>query len=127
VRPTRDPGLRDPGLRDRGAVALLVLLVALAVSGVAIVATVRVADVLVAADRARTAADAAALAGVLHGRGAADRVAAANGAVVVAWESVDVESSHGIGAVATDSPSVEVIIEVRVGNALATARATNAP
>ena len=112
-----------PDTTDRGAVALLVLLVALAVSGATLVATVRVADVLIEADQARTAADAAALAGVVHGRAVAERVAAENGAVIVSWISVG--APHG-----TDDPGVtgvEVTVGVRVGSAVANARATNGP
>jgi hypothetical protein len=118
VRPARD--LDRP---DRGAVALLVLLVALAVSGAVLVATVQVADVLVDADRARTAADAAALAGVVHGRDMAERVAAENGGVIVSWSSTGTGHADELRRPAT----IEVTIEVRVGNAVANARATNAP
>jgi hypothetical protein len=119
--------VRDPDTPDRGAVALLVLLVALAVSGAVLVATVHVADVLVDADRARTAADAAALAGVVHGRDVAERVAAENGGVIVAWTSVGTPlGAGGPDALAVDA-SVEVTVEVRVGSAVANARATNAP
>jgi hypothetical protein len=57
------------------------------------------------------AADAAALAGVVGGRPAAERLAAANGASLVAF------TTDGLTAQAT----------VRVGEAQATARATRAP
>jgi hypothetical protein len=60
------------------------------------------------AGRARSAADAAALAGVEGGRVAAARLAAANGAALVAWQ--------GDGD--------DVVVTVRVGRATATARAT---
>jgi hypothetical protein len=56
---------------------------------------------------ARTAADAAALAGAAEGRAAAEEVARANGAVLESF--------------ATDGPDVEV--RVRVGSTHATARA----
>ena len=61
---------------------------ALALVGVAAVLTVAVGTLagdVVDAGRARTAADAAALAGVSGGRAAAVALAAANGAMLVAW------------------------------------------
>jgi hypothetical protein len=60
------------------------------------------------AGRARSAADAAALAGVVGDRPAASALAAANGATLVAW--------------ARDGP--DVVVTVRVGSVTATARAT---
>ena len=60
------------------------------------------------AGRARSAADAAALAGVVGGRPAAAAIAAANGGALVAWQG--------------DGAAVEVT--VRVGRATATARAS---
>lgn len=68
------------------------------------------ADVIDAA-RARTAADAAALAGVTRGRTGAERVAAANGADLVGWV--------GDGRTVT--------VTVRIGDAEATAKATDEP
>lgn len=108
-----------PHVRDRGAVALLVLLVTLAVSGLALAATVLTSEVLIDGGRARTAADAVALAGVLQGRPAAERIASDNGAVIVSWRSIVL----GPG----DPPPVEVTVEVRVGSTVASARATNGP
>jgi hypothetical protein len=108
-----------PETRDHGAVALLVVLAALAVSGLALVATVRASEVLLDGGRARTAADAVALAGVLHGRAAAERIASDNGAVIVSWRSVAIDTG--------DPPPVVVTVEVRVGTARASARATNGP
>jgi len=58
--------------------------------------------------RARSAADAAALAAVTAGGAGATRLAAANGATLVTW--------HRDGA--------DVVVTVRVGRATATARAT---
>jgi hypothetical protein len=81
-------------------VLMVVLLLALAdVGGHAIERT-----------RARTAADAAALAGLEGGRVAAARLAAAHGASIVSW--------HEAGSV--------VEVEVQVGDAIAAARATDA-
>ncbi len=60
------------------------------------------------AGRARAAADAAALAGVVGDRPASATLAAANGAILVGW--------------AREGP--DVVVTVRVGSATATARAT---
>lgn len=60
--------------------------------------------------RARTAADAAALAGLEGGRVAAARLAAAHGASIVSWREA----------------GAEVVVEVRIGDAVAAARATDA-
>ena len=67
-------------------------------------------DVIDAA-RARTAADAGALAGVVGGRAEAARLVAANGGELVSW------AQHGRA----------VTVAVRVGDAVATARATDEP
>ena len=67
----------------------------------------RVGQAAVAGARARTAADAAALAGATDGRSAAEELARANGARMTAFERV--------------GPDVRVT--VRVGDAAATARA----
>jgi hypothetical protein len=81
--------------------------VALVLAALAAVALVRHGGVVVDAARARTAADAAALAGGAEGREAAARVAAANGGTLV---DLHVEG-------------VEVQVEVRVGEVRARARA----
>lgn len=70
---------------------------------------------LVDASRARTAADAAAIAGVSGGRPGAERLAGANGATVVEF------------ARSSSEAGVTVTIIVRVGDATSTARASNAP
>ncbi len=70
---------------------------------------------LVDASRARTAADAAALAGVGGGRPAVGRLAGANDAIVVEFSQ---SSGHG---------GVTVTVSVRVGEATSTARASDAP
>ena len=68
---------------------------------------------VVDAGRARTAADAAALAGVEGGREASARVAAENGAALVSWSS------------AARRRRDHVTVTVRVGRATATAAASN--
>ncbi|MDO8363916.1 MAG: hypothetical protein Q7V88_13540 [Actinomycetota bacterium] len=95
---------------DRGqAVALLLAVVALVV--VMMVATARFAVRVQAREQAQVAADAAALAGVSYGPAGAQRLAAANGGVVVSF-------------VATGD---EVLVVVRVRGETASARATRAP
>jgi hypothetical protein len=97
---------------ERGqAVPLLAVVVVLGV-----VATLGIAHLgrsVIDAGRARTAADAAALAGVTEGRAGAARLAAEHGAVLVAW------SRHGVPGATT------VTVTVRVGRASATAAASN--
>jgi len=68
---------------------------------------------VVDAGRARTAADAAALAGVEGGRAASARLAAEHGAELVAW------SRSG------DDRAITVRVTVRVGRARASAAASN--
>ena len=72
---------------------------ALVVVALAILATAAIAELggnVVDAGRARTAADAAALAGVEGGREASARVAADNGATLVSWSSrSDGDCGHG--------------------------------
>jgi hypothetical protein len=83
-------------------------------TGFAAALTVAFADFagdLVDASRARTAADAVALAGAAGGHDAASRLAAENGAVIEAW-SADERS---------------VTVTVRIGDAVAEARASAAP
>lgn len=108
--------LRRPGA-DRGSAALLVVLIAVGVVGAALVALVSVGPVLIDANRARSAADAAALAGAHDGRDAAADVAAANGATLIGWEERDGELPG----------ARTVAVEVRLGTATARARATTDP
>lgn len=98
-------------MRDRGAAMIMTVLIALALGAGATMALIPVVDDLVARQRARSAADAAALAGVIEGRAAAAELAAANGAKLVAFDA--------------DGDVVEVT--VRVGDRTATARATDEP
>ncbi|MDQ1425612.1 MAG: hypothetical protein QOD72_3110 [Acidimicrobiaceae bacterium] len=95
-------------VHDRGQALPLVVGV-LAVIAVLVAALGVIAGHSIDAARARTAADAAALAGVESGRGAAAALAHANGGVLVEFETVD---------------SGDVLVRVRVGRATAAARAT---
>jgi hypothetical protein len=88
----------------------------LAVVVVAVIVMVAMAELgadVVDAGRARTAADAAALAGVEGGQDASARVATGNGGALLSWSSV------------ADGAAVTVTVTVRVGRATATAAATN--
>lgn len=100
------------GRDDRGQATPLALVVIV----LAVVATLAIAHVgrlVVDAGRARTAADAAALAGVEGGRAAASRLAAEHHARITTW------SSSG------PPTAVVVTVTVVVGHARATASATN--
>ena len=98
-------------VRDRGAAMVLTILIALAIVGGATVSVVPVLDTLLDRQRAHSAADAAALAGVTGGQGAAVDIAAANGGVLVGW------SREGR----------QVTVTVQVGEHRVTARATDEP
>lgn len=96
---------------DTGSALVLTVMIGLGLLGATTLALTPVLGDLLERQRARTAADAAALAGVSGGRGGATELARANGAVLIAWsESGD-----------------EVTVTVRVGDRTATARATDAP
>jgi hypothetical protein len=97
--------------RDRGSAMVLVVLVAVAFTVAAGAGLAALSRDLIDVSRARSAADAAALASVERGQAAAFDLAAANGATLVSWVQV----------------GAEVVVEVRVGDAFATARATNVP
>ena len=106
----RRDGLGRRSRRDDRGQAVPLGAAMLAIVTVALVALVPVAGALGDRARARTAADAAALAGAVEGEGAAGDLAAANGAELVAFER----------------SGDEVIVQVRVGavDAHARARAT---
>lgn len=101
--------VRSPGGERGQAVPLVVG--AVAVLAVLLAALGWFARSSIDAARARTAADAAALAGVVGGREQAGRLAAANGGVLVAFER----------------RGADVVVRVRVGRATASARATGSP
>lgn len=107
---------RGVGLRrtrdDRGQAVPLVLVVVV----LAVVATLGIAHLgrsVVDAGRARTAADAAALAGVEGGRAASSRLVAEHGGELVSWSATG------------GAREVTVTVTVRVGRARATAAASN--
>lgn len=98
-------------MRDRGSMLVLTVLVGLALTASVLVAITPVLTGLVHRQRAQAAADAAALAGVVDGRGAAIALAEANGGVLVGWTEL----------------GDEVTVVVAVEGRRATARATDAP
>lgn len=103
------PDRRHSPSVERGQ-AVPVVLAAVAVLAVFLTALGWFGRSVVDAARARTAADAAALAGVAGGREQAARLATANGGVLVAFEW----------------RGADVLVRVRVGRATAAARATGA-
>ena len=105
VDDSRTQGGRGRGERGQAVPLLLGVLV---VGLVLLIGVSRVGVAAVSAAKARTAADAAALAGAQWGREAAAEVAADNGGRLVAFAQ----------------EGVDVVVEVTVGDAIATARAT---
>lgn len=94
-------------MRQRGQ-ALPLLTVVVAMAALVVIGLGRLGAVVVARAEAQTAADAAALAGAMHGRSAADRLAAANGGRLLSWTAAGTE--------------VDVVAEVRGEHARARAR-----
>ena len=103
-------GRRSPTHRDAGQAWLLLLFV-IAVIALAIVGVAQLGAQLVHRSQARTAADAAALAGTTGGRLAAARIAASNGAVLVSFRAT----------------GDTVVVEVVVAGAHASAAASDGP
>jgi hypothetical protein len=101
------------GCRDERGQATPLALAIVAMAIVLVVSLGELGGHLVDAGRARTAADAAALAGVEGGRGASAAVASANGASLEAWLQ------------RPDGDGVLVTVTVRIGRATASASATN--
>jgi len=97
--------------RDRGQATVL-LLACVAVLVVVMVAVAHFGGRVAVREHAQAAADAAALAGVVDGRAGAARLAARNGGSLVSFRDVD---------------PMTVEVTVRVGDSVATARATRAP
>lgn len=103
----------DETRRDRGQSAVMVVMVVAAMGVVLASALVDVGTTAGQRVRAQTAADAAALAALDGGADAGARLAAANGGTLVSFRRGPEQHT--------------VTVEVRVGDATATARATNAP
>ena len=98
-------------MRDRGSMSVVVVFVSVAVTASVMLALLPLLGDLTERQEAGSAADAAALAGVTGGAEAAASLAAANGGVLVAWSRV----------------GRRVTVQVRVGDQVATARATDEP
>jgi hypothetical protein len=98
-----------------------VLLVVAALAAACAVGVARVGARAIDGAQAQTAADAAALAGVIHGRRGADALAARNGARVVSWRPAS--------AAVEEAPPTVTVTVVLVGDpsVTATARATVEP
>ncbi|MFK7919401.1 MAG: pilus assembly protein TadG-related protein [Ilumatobacter sp.] len=97
---------------DRGQAVTLLLGVVAALLVILMVGLASMGSAAIDRTRAQSAADAAALASVVAGRSAADRLAQLHDGAVVSW-------SRG-------ADGTEVTVTVRVGHATATARASNA-
>lgn len=102
-----------PAPLDRGQAAPLMIVMLFVAIGV-VVATVEIGRLLNESARARTAADASALAGAAAGREEAARIAAANGGILLSYEEEKPEDS---------SDGLRVTVAVQVGQASRTARA----
>jgi hypothetical protein len=100
-------------VRDGRGQATPLALVVVVLAIVAVVAIAELGGNVVDAGRARTAADAAALAGVSGGRDASVLIAMRNGASLVSWSR------------RPDGAGLTVTVTVRVGKATATAAASN--
>lgn len=98
-------------MRDRGSILILTVLVGVAITAAVVLALVPVLGALIDRQHAQSAADAAALAGVIGGQADSRAVAEANEATLVAWT----RTGH------------EVTVTVVVGDQRASARATDAP
>mgnify|MGYP000019862263 CR=1 FL=1 len=99
--------------RDRGQVSVLAVLVATALCTSLSFALVGFGGQLIDRTHAQTAADAAALASLSGGSGAAQALAQRHGATLVEFTR-----SPGVG---------QVTVTVRIGDVTATASATDAP
>ena len=98
-------------MRDRGSMLVTVVFVATAVIAALVMALVPVLGDLSDRQRAQSAADAAALAGVVGGRPASAAISARNDATLTGW------SRRGR----------DVTVWVRVGDQVVVARATDEP
>lgn len=98
-------------MRDRGSMLVVVVFATTAFTTMVTFALVPMLGDLIDRQQARSAADAAALAGVGGGSGAASTLASINGGVLVDWST-----NRG-----------QVTVRVQVGDQVATARATDRP
>lgn len=94
--------------RGHGGQAIPFVVAMVVVTGGLLIVLARIGSMVVDHARARTAADAAALAGAVQGESAADATAAANGGTVLEFRQ--------------DGAAVEVLVRVGVAEARARAR-----
>ena len=106
-----------PSVRDRGQAAIVVVIVVVVLSAVVASSLVAVADRSLDRSRAQTAADAVALVSLEGGRAAAERLARRHGAEIETW-------TRGPGP---NEAGMVVTVVVTVGEATASARASNEP
>ena len=104
-------------LRDRGQAAIAVVIVVTAVCAIVAWSLVDLGDRLIDRTRAQTAADAVALVSLEGGRPAAERLARRHGAEIATW-------AQGRGP---DGASTVVTVVIVLGDATASARASNEP
>jgi hypothetical protein len=95
--PARAPHAGQAGQAGHAGQVLPFALVVLVLAGIVMAGSVRLGLAVQARSAAQAAADAAALAGAAHGRPAAERLAAADGARLVSFRA--------------DFPAVEVVVE----------------
>ena len=107
------PGERPARGDDRGQAAVVLIMVVAVLAAATMSGLGRFGTLARDRSHARSVADAAALASLGGGRGQAEAMSAVNGATLVSWS-------------AGPAPG-EVTVVVRVGSAMATARATDAP
>lgn len=101
--------------RDDGQAAVLLVMVVCVVFAMSTAALATLGQDMKQRTRAQSAADAAALAGLVQGRAVGEEIAARHGASVVSWTT----------ARAVDGQVITVV--VRLGDATATARASDRP
>jgi hypothetical protein len=104
----RSPVSRHSACRDELGQAIPLVIGVVAVMALLLIGVAWLSTSVIDAASARTAADAAALAGAVDGRSAASRLAADNGAELVAFQHI----------------GDDVVVTVRVGRATVSARAT---
>ncbi len=106
-----------PPVRDRGQAAIVVVIVVAVLCAAVAWSLVDVADRSLERSRAQTAADAVALVSLEGGRVAAERLARRHGAEIETWTR---------GPDPNDAGMVVTVVVV-LGDATASARASNAP
>lgn len=110
-------------MEERGSITVLAA-AAMMLIGVLLVGVGMLGGAAVERARAQTAADAAALAGAVHGRAEAEAVAAANEGVLVSYDEQAADADEIGGKIGGSDGGTRVVVVVDVGGARATASAT---